>query len=258
MSNFGASFKKARESKGISIDQIASETKISARFLAAIENEEFQLLPGGIFNRGFVRAYAESVGLDADQIVADFKRLTEVQELNDSPAAQPTKGERRLYPFAVAILALAIVVFYIVTRESGRTPQTPTAAPAPAQAPDLVPPPVAQPVKPDAPATPPQTTTPAPEPVAAGVPTQALTLVIEALAQTWIKVTADGNAVNPGEMLEAGMSRKFTAQSALRVAVGNAGGLTLQLNDQPVKPLGKSGEVRELTITPDNLKDFIG
>jgi hypothetical protein len=58
-------------------------------------------------------------------------------------------------------------------------------------------------------------------------------------------------------MLEAGMSRKFTAQSALHIAIGNAGGLALQLNDQPVKPLGKSGEVRELTITPDNLKDFI-
>jgi cytoskeletal protein RodZ len=84
-----------------------------------------------------VRTYAESVGLDPDQIVAEYKRLTEVQELNDSPAAQPSKGERHLYPFAGAILALAIVVFYIVTRESGRTARPPTTAPAPAQAPDL-------------------------------------------------------------------------------------------------------------------------
>src|SRR6266571_5129207 len=65
MSNFGASFKKARESKGISLERIAAETRISTRFLLAIENEEFNLLPGGIFNRGFVRTYAEKVGLES-------------------------------------------------------------------------------------------------------------------------------------------------------------------------------------------------
>src|SRR5689334_25421550 len=80
MSNFGATFKKARESKGISVDRIAAETRISSRFLLAIENEEFNLLPGGIFNRGFVRTYAEKVGLDADQAVADYERLVTVRE----------------------------------------------------------------------------------------------------------------------------------------------------------------------------------
>ena len=55
MTNLGADFKKARESKGISLDQIATETRIRIRFLTAIENEAFHLLPGGIFNRGFVR-----------------------------------------------------------------------------------------------------------------------------------------------------------------------------------------------------------
>ncbi|OLD22475.1 MAG: hypothetical protein AUI91_01825 [Acidobacteria bacterium 13_1_40CM_3_56_11] len=68
MTNFGSSFKRARETKGISIDQIASETRISTRFLLAIENEQFHLLPGGIFNRGFIRAYAEKVGLDPAKI----------------------------------------------------------------------------------------------------------------------------------------------------------------------------------------------
>src|SRR5882672_8619384 len=80
MSNFGASFKKARESKGISLERIAAETRISTRFLLAIENEEFNLLPGGIFNRGFVRTYAEKVGLDPDQSVADYERLVEPPE----------------------------------------------------------------------------------------------------------------------------------------------------------------------------------
>src|SRR5262249_51281170 len=135
MTNFGASFKKARESQGISLDQIAADTRISSRFLVAIESEEFHLLPGGIFNRGFVRAYAERVGLDPDQAVADYERLAEVREpaveAISTPDPQPTKRERNLYPIALGALALVIIIFYIVTRESNRTPQTATASPPP-------------------------------------------------------------------------------------------------------------------------------
>src|SRR5437762_2590865 len=109
MTNFGTSFKRAREAKGISLDQIAIETRISTRFLAAIENEEFHVLPGGIFNRGFIRSYAEKVGLDPDQAVADYKRLTEVRHVEETdelqPQAPPPKPpDRRLYPVALGAL----------------------------------------------------------------------------------------------------------------------------------------------------------
>src|SRR2546427_10125893 len=89
MANLGASFKKARESKGISLERIAAETRISTRFLLAIENEEFNLLPGGIFNRGFVRTYAEKVGLDPDQSVADYERLVQIHEPPEASMASP-------------------------------------------------------------------------------------------------------------------------------------------------------------------------
>src|SRR5262252_480593 len=127
MTNFGASFRKARESKGISLDQVSHETRISTRFLAAIENEEFQVLPGGVFNRGFVRSFAEAVGLDPDQAVADYERLSSVTQPNDvlaSATAGPPKGERNLYPVAVAVLAIAVAIFYFFTRESVPTIQS--------------------------------------------------------------------------------------------------------------------------------------
>src|SRR6266852_9838125 len=103
MANFGASFKQARESKGVSLDQIAGETRISTRFLQAIENEEFNLLPGGIFNRGFVRTYAQKVGLDPDQSVLDYERLVQSQEPLETSVATPHsgKGGRQLYPVAI-------------------------------------------------------------------------------------------------------------------------------------------------------------
>src|SRR5690349_9403193 len=111
MANFGASFKQAREAKGISLDQIAAETRISTRFLQAIEDEEFNLLPGGIFNRGFVRTYAEKLGLDADQAVAIYERMTAVREPVEVTAAPPERGEkksRHLYPLAIGGLILLI------------------------------------------------------------------------------------------------------------------------------------------------------
>jgi cytoskeleton protein RodZ len=253
MTNFGATLKKARESKGISLDQIAKTTRISTRLLNAIENEEFHLLPGGIFNRGFIRAFADAVGVDPDQAVADYERLSSVREPENvvaSASAKPTKNERYLYPIAIGVLAIAIAIFYMVTRESRHPGEgsSPPVAPAaePAQSP-LQP----EPTPPVHSSQPPDSGPEARQP-------QALTIDIEAREKTWIKVTSDGNSVNPGEVLEPGMTRKFTAVTSIDISVGNAAGLALKINDMPAKPLGKSGEVKSVTITSANLKDFIG
>ena len=159
MTNFGARFKEARESRGVSLDQIAAETRISTRFLLAIENEEFQLLPGGIFNRGFVRSYAEKIGLDPDQAVAEYERLAQTREPVETtvaPAPQEKKSQRNLYPVAIGGLVLLIIIFYVVTRESSNTAQTASAPPPAASVPAPAGVPPAQPVQP--PPTAPQTT----------------------------------------------------------------------------------------------------
>jgi cytoskeletal protein RodZ len=70
--SFGEKLKSEREKRKISLDQISSTTKIGTRMLQALEEEKFSQLPGGIFNKGFVRAYARVVGLDEDQTVADY------------------------------------------------------------------------------------------------------------------------------------------------------------------------------------------
>src|SRR4026209_1304690 len=102
MSNFGASFRKARESAGLPLEKIASETRISTRFLAAIENEDFHLLPGGVFNRGFIRSFAERVGLNPDQALSDYDKLSlavvePVETLRNVERASMRKSERNLY-----------------------------------------------------------------------------------------------------------------------------------------------------------------
>ncbi|MFZ0481545.1 MAG: RodZ domain-containing protein [Terriglobales bacterium] len=70
--SFGEKLKLEREKRKITLDQISSTTKIGTRMLQALEDEKFNQLPGGIFNKGFVRAYARTLGLDEDQTIADY------------------------------------------------------------------------------------------------------------------------------------------------------------------------------------------
>lgn len=72
MGEFGDKFRKAREKKELSLDDVSNVTKISARMLRAIEEEHFDDLPGGVFNKGFIRAYAKHLGLDAEEAVSDY------------------------------------------------------------------------------------------------------------------------------------------------------------------------------------------
>ena len=74
MGSFGERLKREREMRGVSLDDIAEATKIGTRLLRALEDEQFELLPGGIFNKGFVRAYAKYLGLNEDEAVSACAR----------------------------------------------------------------------------------------------------------------------------------------------------------------------------------------
>jgi cytoskeleton protein RodZ len=83
--SIGARLKREREQRKITLDEIAVSTKIGTRFLAAIEDDRFDQLPGGIFNKGFIRAYARHLGMDENQAIADFVAATE-PSLPEPPA----------------------------------------------------------------------------------------------------------------------------------------------------------------------------
>jgi cytoskeletal protein RodZ len=76
---FGEQLRQAREAKHITLQEIAATTKISCRALQALEDEKFSQLPGGIFNKGFVRAYARYVGLDEEKILAAYLAAAKVE-----------------------------------------------------------------------------------------------------------------------------------------------------------------------------------
>ena len=100
MGAFGEKLRKQRELRGIELDAISNTTKISTRMLRALEDEHFDQLPGGVFNKGFVRAYARQVGLDEQEAVADYLAAVRESQLEQpsnsnmpdspSPAAKTT------------------------------------------------------------------------------------------------------------------------------------------------------------------------
>jgi cytoskeleton protein RodZ len=89
--SLGARLKREREQRKITLDEISLSTKIGTRFLIAIEEEQFDQLPGGIFNKGFVRAYARSVGVDENQAVAEYESVT-APKLPEIPPDSPGSG----------------------------------------------------------------------------------------------------------------------------------------------------------------------
>jgi cytoskeleton protein RodZ len=124
--SLGARFKQERERKGITLDDVALSTKIGTRMLQALEEERYDQLPGGIFNKGFVRAYARHLGLDEEQAVADYVATTAPPLVEGEPVAVmeamaahavETRGER-LSPIdripwgklAILLLLVAIVL----------------------------------------------------------------------------------------------------------------------------------------------------
>ena len=102
MGHFGDKFREAREKKELTLDQVSNVTKISSRMLKAIEEEQFDQLPGGVFNKGFIRAYAKHLGLNDEEAVNEYITCLreaqvdahEVWEPSALPATQPAAAKR--------------------------------------------------------------------------------------------------------------------------------------------------------------------
>src|ERR1700726_1765776 len=106
---FGEHLRREREMRGVSLDEICVATRISTRFLDALENEEWEHLPGGVFNRGFVRAVARYLGLDEENIVAEYNLA-----VDDRPSVPVWTGSPPAVtadqPWLALIIAAVLVV----------------------------------------------------------------------------------------------------------------------------------------------------
>jgi cytoskeleton protein RodZ len=295
--DFGAHLRLAREKRGLTLQQIAATTKISARVLASLERNDISILPGGIFSRAFVRSYAREIGLDPDATVELFVSRFPAES---APAPAPVSSSedpvefesgRRVATTLLQLVGLSVVVvvaalIYFNLRGSSKVPspsETPRSI-APARSAEPSAPPAATAGEtspsplPDAVQAPSSDTAAAPSGDARGaganaaalpsVPastpaaapaeaTAPLRVTLTAKGQCWVSLTVDGTRT-VARVLQAGERFTYPAQNEILLNVGDAGAVSLTINDAPARPLGAPGAVVTTRITPDNFRTLLG
>ncbi len=258
MGSFGERLQREREMRGITLEEIADSTKIGTRSLRALEEEDFDKLPGGIFNKGFVRAYARYLGIDEEQAVADFLAAAGESE-QPLPNPKPTekvaayRSSNRGWAALLALLVLAAGGYAAWRLNLG--PFATQAAP--------------QSAPPAAVATPPARTADAPvtaaEQAASSVPAeQAATtttgaavegfvLQVRAKQDCWLTITADDQVVMEGTLVAAD-TREVRATRSVVLKLGNAAAVEVSHNQAVASPLGRPGEVKTVVFTPEGLQ----
>jgi len=241
--------RQQREFKGITLEQLAARTYIPLRVLRALDAGEAEHLPEPIFVQGFIRRYAEAVGLDGVAIAQQFPT-----EIAPPPPPQPTEPEPQSQaekkfaialgdwqkPTAIAVGALVGLGLLGWGLVALLTPDQPTTAtrtqPRPASQPSSS---ATQPVAP-------VVARPSTKPAAKIAPVEAAVNVTQ---ESWVQVTIDGKPAFEGT-LSQGSQKTWTAQQQITLLTGNAGGVNVAVNRGPAKPLGEVGEVKEVSLTP--------
>lgn len=280
--NFGERLRRERELREVSLDEISVATKISGRYLHALENEEWSKLPGGVFARGFVRSIARYLGLDEESLLGDYDLArSKAPPGVPPPPLEPLPWEppRWVPPVAGAIVFLLLVAGLIFAWmrnyvRNGVPPAEPSAAVS-SQAPAAVPPQAGSPAQASAPvptsvtaartapaqpesasaAKPAAETPPAPEkdrsaPEAALPP---LELTVSTSAATRVRILADGKVKFDAQM-PAGENLRYRAKSEFEVSAEDSSAVLLDLNGQAMPPIGSPGSSGTIKLNRKNLR----
>ena len=284
MESFGARLRREREQRKMTLDDISVSTKIGTRFLAALEEERFDQLPGGIFNKGFVRAYARHLGIDENQAIADFVAAS-APSLPEIPPEEPpvlaamavrvpeskrkSRGNEGIpWGMVAAVLLILAFGFALWGFHSRKKPAPSVAVPPPVQtessttglqkaAPQPVPA-TSQPAAAPALQSPPGPSASAPEtapPAAATAPTTAgaFQVLIQAREDSWVSITADGKQIFE-DTLTAPAEKSVEARNQIVIKTGNAGALDISFNGKKLASQGGYNRVKTLTFDPSGLR----
>lgn len=249
MGELGNALRQAREAKGLSLAQVEEQIKIRSAYLSALEEEDFDQLPGPVYVKGFLKNYAQYLGLDPAQVLSLYQPpAAEITPTTTAMLNEPLEGFslRRYWPIGAVLLALALLVaaawayqHYDILALFTRPTATPTSTATPTVTP--------------APATPTPlpttaTLTPSPTPGASPTPTVSvagLELGIEITGErSWLLVEVDGERAFAG-ILEPGATQTWRAEERIYVRSGNAGAVRLTLNGESLGLFGEIGQVLE-------------
>jgi cytoskeleton protein RodZ len=274
MPTLGQELQRLREDRGINLHQIADATHIGVRFLQAIESDTYDILPGGIFNRAFVRKYAKYVGMDEDQALAMYERQLEEIGGEEAPRSNYLRaGEFEEKPPGNSWLLSAIMFLLLcagayaaaqyfkgqqnnnekiaVATPSPETTPTPDAAASPTPDPSA---------SPGASPTPEASPSPGASPAMTPPPGGMVVQLTATSGECWISVKPDGLNTQQA-LLKAGETKEVMAYEKVLMNLGNYPALNIKVNGRNVNPEKlvpnrSSVIVKNVVITKDNFQGF--
>lgn len=257
LATFGEDLRREREIRGISLKEISDATKISKRFLEALERNDHKTLPAPVFTRGFVREYARYVGLNAEELVNRYNfaaakddriekppqvakyAQTPPRDITPRPPAKrgiPSVFERVNRNAIVSLLiiaALGAVTYWAIQHKRPEHDLAETTSTVPLTT--------------RAAAAPRAPVTPKPD-------DSTLRLDVTATKDCWVELEGDGKRLLRDTLL-AGQKRSYEANDQFTfIVIGDAAALTLTLNGTAVPPLGEDGDrVRNRVFNRESL-----
>ena len=265
----GSALRAAREAANASLDDISALLKIRSDHLQALENDDFERLPGSVYAIGFIRTYATHLGLNAGELIERYKAAVAVPHLEDQGPDPQTEYEPVSGPLKIAIGVAAVFVVYILwliaggagddeknsrlaetaepVREAPVAPAPQSEPSAPAEAAPTVAVPQTQSAAPDS-DTPPVNIVDAPpvevneiSPLNSEAAVSAR-VEIRAARRTWMRIESDEGRVLFSSIIRQG--EVFTLDdSAYTLATRDAGALEFYVNNASVGSVGRRGQI---------------
>jgi cytoskeletal protein RodZ len=240
--NFGERLKRERELREVSMEELTKATRISARFVEALENEDWAKLPGGVFGHGFVRTIARYLGLNEEALLGEYDSARAEQL-----PAPPAKPEERIpsppkwLPAAavlVALLLLAGILFtvrYAWHRYAAHRAARKSAAASLAAQPQ-----------------PPSDSTGEQSP--SMIPSKvSFDLLVSTSAATRVRILAD-HSLLLNTRLPAGETSHCSANQQFEITTGDSSAVLLELNGQAMPPLGAPGASGTMVLKQKDLR----
>ena len=246
LKEIGAYLGQVRQEKSIRIEEIAAKTMIRQRFLEALEEGRFEDLPEPIYVQGFIRRYADALGLDGTALGRSFAInffLFDSENESGNLAKKPNFYIPLAIPYLLLLAAASLGLFYVLN------PQRPIESVSSKQ--NSI---VKQKTAPKPVATKPKTT-----PLAS--PTINLNsnveVTLELKDESWVEIKTDGKTEFKGNLTK-GERKTWTAKKELNVRSGNAGAVLISVNKKQPQILGNVGAIKEVTFTStDNSQESI-